>query len=154
MGNLSEKERAMLEVFLTPRNRIRTLILLVVCSLSAIAAAVIGISDNLPGILLVFLAVTSFVLAFVHPWRTSRQFRRLLYTSALGLVVFGVLHNVFEAIGGQLTGSGFLQGLVNGAGVAFFLITILICPPGIVIGAIGALVMFIKNRHGSPPNPA
>ena len=80
----------------TPHNRIRTLIFFVTCGLSAIAAAAVGIDDNPPGILLALLAATAFVLAFVHPWRTSRQFRSPLYTSALGSVVFGLLHIVFD----------------------------------------------------------
>ena len=62
----------------TPQNRIKTLILLVICGLLAIAAAAVGIDDNLPGILLAYLAATAFVLAFVHPWRSARKFMFLL----------------------------------------------------------------------------
>jgi hypothetical protein len=36
----------MIDVFTTPQNRNRTLILLVVCGLLAIAAAIAGIDDN------------------------------------------------------------------------------------------------------------
>ena len=57
----------MIDAFSTSRNRIKTLTLLVVCGLSAIASVIVGIDDNLPGILLAFLAATAFVLAFVHP---------------------------------------------------------------------------------------
>src|SRR5512143_2514822 len=106
----------MIEALSTPRNRIRTLILLVVCGLSAIAAAIIGIDDNLPGILLAFLAAAALILAFVHPWRTSRQFRRLLYASALGFVVSSVLHNVFEGIASNSGGLGQMTDLLNVAG--------------------------------------
>jgi hypothetical protein len=95
----------MIEVLSTPQNRIRSLIFLVICGLSAIAATGIGIDDNLPGILFAYLAATTFVLTFVHPWKTTRQFRRLLYTSILGFVVFGLLHNAFEAIASNLNGS-------------------------------------------------
>jgi hypothetical protein len=143
----------MMDALSTPRNRIRTLILLVICGLSAIAAAAVGISDNPPGILLAFLAATAFVLAFVHPWRTSRQFRRLLYAQALGFVVFGLLHNVFEAIASDLGGSGLVHDLLNGAGAAFFLIAILVCPPGLLVGAVGAVVMSIRNRRRPTPGP-
>jgi uncharacterized membrane protein YccC len=57
----------MIAAFSTPRNRIKTFILLAICGLLAIAAAAVGIDDNPPGILLAFLAATAFVLAFVHP---------------------------------------------------------------------------------------
>jgi drug/metabolite transporter (DMT)-like permease len=143
----------MIDALSTLHNRIRTLILLVTCGLSAIAAATVGIDDNPPGILLAFLAATAFVLAFVHPWRTSRQFRRLLYASALGFVVFGLLHNVFEAIASNLGSSGLVQDLFNGAGAALFLIATLVCPPGLLVGAVGAVVMAIRNRRRPTPGP-
>jgi len=143
----------MIDALSTPHNRIRTLILLAICGLLAIAAAVVGIDDNPPGILLAFLAATAFVLAFVHPWRTSRQFRRLLYASALGFVVFGLLHIVCEVIASNIGGSGLVQDLLNGAGAVFFLIAVLVCPPGMLVGAVGAVVMSIRNRGRSTPGP-
>jgi hypothetical protein len=43
------------------------LFLLVTCGLSAIAAAFVGVDDNLLGIMLAFFGVIAIVLAFVHP---------------------------------------------------------------------------------------
>lgn len=142
----------MIDALSTPHNRIRTLILLVTCGLSAIAAAAVGIDDNPPGILLAFLAVTAFVLAFVHPWRTSRQFRRLLYASALGFVVFGLLHIVFDVIATNLGGSGLVHDLLS-AGAALFLIAVLFCPSGLLVSAVGGVVMAIRNRRRPTPGP-
>jgi hypothetical protein len=70
-----------MDAFSTPQNRIKTFILLFVCGLLAIAAAVLGIDDNPPGILLAFLAALALILAFVHPWRTEREFLFLLLAS-------------------------------------------------------------------------
>ena len=142
----------MIDALSTPHNRIRTLIFLVTCGLSAIAAAAVGIDDNPHGILLAFLAATAFVLAFVHPWRTSRQFRRLLYASALGLVVFGLLHIMFDVTASNLGGSGLVHDLLS-AGAAIFLITTLVCPSGLLVGAVGAMVMAIRNRRHLTPGP-
>ena len=143
----------MIDALSTPRNRIRTLIFLVISGLSAIAAAAVGIDDNPPGILLAFLAAIAFVLAFVHPWRTSRQFRRLLYASVLGFVVSVLFHNVFEAIASNLGSSGLVHDLFNGAGAVLFLIATLVCPSGLLVGAVGALIMFIRNRRRATPGP-
>lgn len=143
----------MIDALSTPRNRIRTLIFLVISGLSAIAAAAVGIDDNPPGILLAFLAAIAFVLAFVHPWRTSRQFRRLLYASVLGFVVSVLLHNMFEAIASNLGSSGLVHDLFNGAGAVLFLIATLVCPSGLLVGAVGALIMFIRNRRRATPGP-
>jgi uncharacterized membrane protein (UPF0136 family) len=131
----------------TPQNRIRSLIFLVICGLSVIVATGIGIDDNLPGILLAYLAATAFVLTFVHPWKTSRQFRRLLYTSILGFVVFVLLHNAFEAIASNMNSSDLVQALLNGAGAVFFILSTLVCPAGLLVGIIGIAVTTIKNRN-------
>ena len=141
----------MLEALSTPRNRIRTLILLAVCGVLAIAAGTVGIDDNPPGIVLAFLSACAFVLAFAHPWRASKQFLYLLVASVLGLIVFGVLHNVFQVIAGRSGGSGLFYGLLSGASVVSFLVAILVCPIGVLVGAIGAFVTSIRNRR--PPVP-
>ena len=141
----------MLEAFSTPRNVIRTLILLAVCGLLAVAAGVLGIADNPPGLLSAFLSAGAFFLAFTHPWRTSRQFLHLLYASGLGIVVFAVLHNVFEAMAWRLSDSSLLHGFLGGLGGVFFLIAILVCPPGLLVGAIGAGVMSARKRNQPPP---
>ena len=64
----------MIAALSTLHNRTKTSILVAVCGLLAIAAATVGVDDNLPGVLLAFLAATAFVLAFVHPWRTAKKF--------------------------------------------------------------------------------
>ena len=137
----------MIEVLSTPHNRILTIVFLAIGCASATSAVVVGISDNPPGILLAFGAAAAFVIAFVHPWRTVKQFRRLLYVALLGLVIFAILHTLFEAIAAKFTGAGVFQNILQGIGVATFLIAVLICPPAIVVGAIGMLVMFIRNRR-------
>ena len=68
----------MINAFSTLGNRGKTFVLLVICGLLAIAATIVGINDNLPGILLAFLAAVAFVLAFAHPWRSARKFIFLL----------------------------------------------------------------------------
>jgi hypothetical protein len=141
----------MLEALSTPRNRTLTLVFLGVCCACAIGAAIVGVSDYPPGILLAFLAATAFILAFVHPWRTSKQFKYLFYASGLGFIVFGVLHNVLEAVAEKFVSSGLLHGLLQGLGVTFFLAAILICPPGLLVGALGSVVMFIRNRRRRAP---
>ena len=143
----------MIRAFSTPHNRIRSFILLGICGLLVIAAAVVGINDNPPGILLAFLAATAFILAFVHPWRIPRKFKRLFYASFVGLVAFGLLHNVIEVLASNLGDSGLVQALLNGAGTAFFLIATLLCPPGLLVGVVGAVIMSIRNRRQPTSGP-
>jgi len=137
----------MIEALSTHHNRVVTVVFLAIAAVLAAAAGIVGISDNPPGILMLYAGAFALVLAFVHPWRTSRQFRYLLYASVLGLVVFAVVHNVFEVVAGRMGGPGFVVAVLQGIQVAAFLIAILICPPAIIIGVVGEVVMDIRNRH-------
>ena len=136
----------MIAALSTPHNRIWTFLLWASSGLLAVAAFSVGIDDNPPGILLAFLAISSFILAFVHPWRTTRQFIRLLYASAIGLVVFGLLQIAFDLLSTNLGGTGLVHDLL-GIGAAISLIVLLFCPSGLLIGVVGAVVMAIRNRR-------
>jgi len=140
----------MLEALSTPSNRTRTFVWFAVCCVLSAAAAVVGISDNLPGILLAFGAAIALVLAFVHPWRSAKKFQHLLLGSVIALVVTGVLHNVFHGAADMAEGIVVLKGLLQGLGVAAFLIAILICPPAILVGLVGSVLMSIRNRRQPP----
>ena len=138
----------MIDASSTPRNRIKTLILLVICGLSAIASAVVGIDDNLPGILLAFLAATAFVLAFAHPWRTARKFMFLLLASVLGFVLFVILNIIFDSVAQDPATSGALQDLIQSPAIdALNLIIAMICPAAFIVGAVGSVAMFIRSRR-------
>ena len=137
----------MLEAFSTPRNRKRTFFLLAICVLLAFAAAAVGIEDNLPGVLLAFLSMAAFTVAFVHIWRASKNFRRLMYASVLGFIASGLLHNVLHGVASEVGASGIVHDLLVGAGVAFFLVAILLCPPVFLVGAVGTIVMSRREHH-------
>jgi len=138
----------MTSAFSPSHNRKMTLILLAMCGLLVIAAVVVGIDENLPGILLAFLAATAFVLAFVHPWRTARKFMFLLLASVLGFVLFIILNIIFDSVAQNPATSGALQDLMQSPAVdALSLITALICPAAFIVGAVGSVVMFIRNRR-------
>ena len=138
----------MIDAFSTPRNRITTFILLAICGLLAIAAVVVGIEDNLPGILLAFLAATAFVLAFVHPWRTTRKFMFLLLASVLGFVLFIILNIIFDSVAQNPATSGALQDLIQSPFAnTLSLISVMVCPAAFIVGAVGSVAMFIRNRR-------
>jgi hypothetical protein len=128
----------MLEAFSTTCNRRIAFVFLAIFCVSAAIATVLGISDNPPGIFLAYGSITALILAFVHPWRTLKPFRNLFFAAVLGFVIFGILHNVFEAVASRAITSGVLQSLMQVLGVASFL-----------VGAIGSVITFIRNRTGS-----
>jgi hypothetical protein len=138
----------MIAAFSTPHNRTKTFILLAVCGLLAIAAAAVGIDDNLPGVLLAFLAATAFVIAFVHPWRTARNFLFLLPASLFGFILFVILNIIFDSVTQDPAASGALQNLILSPAIdALNLIIAMICPAAFIVGAVGSVVVFIRSRR-------
>lgn len=137
----------MLEALSTPRNRTRTYVFLAAGCSCALAAAIVGIDDNPPGIILAFVAVAALVLAVAHPWRTAGKYGRLLILSLLGFVVFAVLHNVLYGLAGSWVPPGFLRSLVQVLSVLAFLLAILFCPPAALVGGVGSLVLLVRGRR-------
>ncbi|MEW5941311.1 MAG: hypothetical protein AB1750_16730 [Chloroflexota bacterium] len=131
----------------SPPNRIKSFILLAICGALAIVAAVIGIDDNPPGILMAFLAAIAFILAFVHPWRTARKFAFLLLASVLGLVLFIALNIVSDLAAQNPSTSPALRNLINNpANEALNVTFIMLLPAAFLVGAIGAIAMLIRQK--------
>ena len=137
----------MLEALSTPQNRRRTYFLLLLSVAFVVAAGAIGVNDNAPGLLCALLSAMALLLALAHPWRTSGEFLRLLYWSAISFVAFAILHNVFEALSPRPGLPDFLQSALGAAGIAFFFLAIFLSPAGLLIGGIGAAVMSWRTRH-------
>jgi len=129
------------------RRRAGFMILATAGVLCVTAALLVGISDNPPGILLCYGGVTSLILAFVHRWREPRRFFLLLGWSFLGFVAGAIVHNLLGALGhGFPNLPAWFLGLLEVANVAAFLVAVLACPPGILVGLLGYLVVGIWQR--------
>jgi integral membrane sensor domain MASE1 len=147
------QEVIMLASVATPQNRRITLLLSVTAGALVLAGLLVGVSDNPPGILLMALASVAVVVAAVHPWRAPKPFVMLCLASILGFVVLVVLHNLLDGVAGLMPDGNVLRLLVQGVGVAAFLGAILVLPAAVLVGAGGALVMFIRNRWGMKRTP-
>jgi len=141
----------MIDAFSTRSNRIKTLTLLVICCLSAIASTVVGIDENPPGILLALFAAVTFVLAFSHPWRTARKFMFLLLAAVLGFVLFIVVSIVSDSIVQNPASSDALQNLIESpVNEALSIIFAMLCSATFLVGVVGAVFMFIRSRSQKP----
>ena len=127
----------------TKSSRRVTLLWVVICCGSLIAAFIVGISGNLPGLLLCYLAAISIILAFVHSWRRVKYFFILLSASLVGFFVFVVLHNVFYGLGQMAADTNILAQLLDFFHAIFFIIATLVCPAGFLIGVVGSVVTII-----------
>ena len=132
----------------SPPNRIKTLILLAICVVLAIVAVSIGIDDNPPGLLLAFIAALALVLAFVHPWRNARNFGFLFLASVLGLVLFIILNITLDSIVQNPATSDAVRNLIESRAIEALTVTFaMLLPAAFLVGAIGAIVMLIRNRR-------
>ncbi len=131
---------------LTRPNRGLTIALLVLCSGLAIAAALVGVSDNPPGLLLGLLAGVAAVTAFVHPWRNADDFWHLAFYSVLSLVLIGMLHIAFDILAHPPTGT-FPKYFFGPLAASTFLVALLVCPAAFLVGIIGALIALIASRR-------
>lgn len=122
------------------KSRKVTVGLVVLCCVSLLAAFIVGISDNPPGLALCYLAIVSLILAFVHGWRKVKYFLILLGGSVIGFAVFAVLHNVFYALAEISSDIVVLSQMLKFLDAASFLVAIFVCPAGLLIGVIGGML--------------
>jgi len=101
-----------------------------------INASLIGISDNPPGIALLYGGIIFLFFAVLHPWKNQKKYWVLL------LVCLGIL--LLEWLGITILDRLDKTEYINEAvamGVAF-----LICMPGIVVGIIGAFICTLRKK--------
>jgi hypothetical protein len=94
----------------------------------------------LPGIAVFFLLGVTMIVLTIKTKVGAKIKRFLLLTgaSAAGLPLFVVLHNV-------------ISGLFNIEEAVFFILATLVCPLGFLVGAIGTIVLTVKNKPDIPP---
>ena len=133
----------MLEKLLIPiRSRKGILIPAALSCALLIGAFLVGIGDNIPGIVLVYLAVAVLFVALVHNWRELKKFLILMGASSAGFVVFVLLHNA-------LYGLVYVM-MLNRPDLDepfFFVLAVFVCPVGFLVGVVGSVVLFIKRRR-------
>ena len=123
-----------------------TILLLLLAVLFTVAALVVGVNDNMPAIVVLFIGIMLLVTAFVHIWKRIKSYLMLALIAAIGIPVFVVLHNVFYGLGELAAGNLWLAGIAGFFDVFSFLIATLVCPSCVVVGLLGALILFIRVR--------
>jgi len=75
-----------------------------------------------------------------------KKFLILTGTSSAGIFVSIFLHNAFYGLGIITSHIAGLSGLMEVLHVAFFLIAIFLCPIGFLVGVVGSVVLFIREK--------
>ena len=79
---------------------------------------------------------------------TLKKFLLLTGASAVGLPVFAVLHNAIYALLIYWFGEDFWG--TSGDEPVFFILAVIVCPIGFLVGAIGTIVLAIKSKTTIP----
>jgi hypothetical protein len=114
-----------------------TLLLLGATLILAIAASLVGISDNPPGIALLYGAGLTFALAIAHRWASPKKFGLLFLGSLVGFFIMVVIHNFAEVGAHRISNLPVLAFLLSAISVIGFIAAVIICPMTGLVGAIG-----------------
>ena len=86
------------------------------------------------GVVFLGLGVTLVIMTIkARVGRMLKKFLLLTGASIVGLPVFGILHNA-------------VSGLFNTEEPVFFILAIIVCPIGFLVGVVGSIVLTIKNK--------
>lgn len=77
-----------------------------------------------------------------------KKFLLLAGASALGIPVFAVLHNVAYMLCIMWFGE---SAWGNGDEPVFFILAVIVCPLGLLVGGIGSIIIGIKHRRADLP---
>ena len=101
-----------------------------------------GAAFFLLGAALIFLTVKEKVGGM------SKKFLILTGASAVGLPVFVLLHNAIYGLFIYWFGADFWERIGRGGDEpVFFIMATLVCPLGFLVGAVGSVVLAIKNKR-------
>ena len=139
--------KAYLSKLFLAENRKLTITLLTVGGLLIGTSALMGISDNVPGITVLFTGIIFIFLAFIHLWRSAKSYLILILTSLVGGVFFAILHNLLEAAAENVANYPFLQSIMEVLSAGSFILAILVCPVGIFVGFFGAVLAYFLKKN-------
>ncbi len=78
----------------------------------------------------------------------------LFYIAGLSLPVFFALHNLADVYASRVANGPLLHVALSALDVASFLLAIVACPAVMAVGMVGAIIMFIRERHSREDSPA
>ena len=123
-----------------------TVTLLLVTAVLTAAALWVGISDNPPGIALLYGAGATLVLAGTHQWRNPKSFVVLLGASAIGFVLSVLIHNFSEVGAERIAHLPVLAAVLTAISVVSFFLAVIVCPMGGLVGTVGGIATLFTGR--------
>lgn len=108
---------------------------------SGVGSLVLGVSDNPPGIMLLYFALTCLAGAWVWNWPSPRDFWLLLIAALAAFPVGAILHNLLYALGTMLDQIPVIRELAGFLGVFFFLVAVMAAAPAALVALLGGIIV-------------
>ena len=119
---------------------------LLIFGVLVIAIIFIGL-DNIPGLVLGYLATTVLIVALTHAWRKIRNFIILFFVSLVGIFFLSFLYmEVIYRLAYVIGGVNALQSTFMS--VIHMIISNIILfagPVGMLVGIVGSLILFVRR---------
>jgi len=109
--------------------------------LSVAGSLVLGVSDNPPGITLLFFALACLAGAWVWNWPSPRDYWLLLIAALAAFPVGAILHNLLYALGTVVDQIPVIRELVGFLGVFFFLVAVMAAAPAALVALVGGIIV-------------
>jgi hypothetical protein len=113
-----------------------------------LAAFLVGVDDNPPGIFLLYAAGACLVLALAHRWRTPSRFGLLLGGSIVGFFIMVMVHNFAEVGAEQIAHLPALALALSAISVVGFFLAVIVCPAAAAVGLIGLSASVTTKKKG------
>ena len=115
-------------------------ILLAVGGVFCVSAFLVRVSDNPPGIILLYIGLTCLAGAWIWAWSAPRDYWILLLISLAAIPLGGILHNLFYALAIQVSSIRILEAILEFANVFFFLVSLMAAGPTALAALVGGIV--------------
>ena len=110
-------------------------------------------THNSIALILIFSGMAICITTYIYRWKSPLRFIILTVFSVIGFPVFVFMHNAFYALGVLSKNIFILKSIFDLIHVVFFILAVVFCPTGLVIGIIGFVAAFLvrlkKNSTGS-----
>jgi len=123
-------------------------ILIAAALTNGLVALAVGVSDNPPGLILMYIAITCLASALVWTWRAPRRFWILLGLALLAFPVGVFLHNLFYAFGTLAAGNKILVSLIGFLEVVFFITAVMVAGPTALVALTGGIYTSWRGMAG------
>jgi len=130
----------------TQTKRPGTIQLVAIGTTLIVIGLIMGISDNLPGIIVMGVGVGFIFFSLIHHWREPGQFGTLFAVSIISFPVLVLLHNIFDGVNQNIGNIPVVNQLLEGLAVISFFAAILFAPVATLIGIFAGLFYLIKSK--------